>query len=249
MGMGRSLFTVSIDNTARPARGNNYSVSGLFFPRLVGHISGVLSREMRIAFYCGIVAFASQDLMSLGEAWAGIGVLFPYVPLLAIPAFQLRSRMLAFRAVLLGPALVLIQTLAGLFFALDSRIISSMAIFVPGGWNSGNPGGPVEVLLIHLAFFWVLVGGFMRAYYRGSNLFGLGYLARWFGAGFALEVLLACETQLTTVDWEEALALSDTADRIRWVVASLTWLLACGVFSAFVFGVKPVEPPATKDAL
>lgn len=204
---------------------------------------------MRIAFYCGIVAFAAQDLMSLGEAWAGIGVLIPYVPLLAIPAFQSRSRMLALRAVLLGPALVLIQTVAGLYFALDTRIISSMAIFVPGGWNSMNPGWPVEILMVHLALFWVLAGAFMRASYDGTKVFGVGYLPRLLGAGFALEVVLAGEIHLTTFGWGEALNISDTADRLRWILASLSWLLACGAFSALVFGVKPVDPPVKKDAV
>jgi hypothetical protein len=194
-----------------------------------------------------VLAFASQDLMSLGEAWAGIGVLFPYVPLLAIPALQCRSRMLAFRAVLLGPALVLLQTLAGLLFAIDSRILSSIAIFVPGGWNSMNPGGPVEVLMIHFAIYWLLAGGFLWTAYRKSKVFGLGYIARWLGAGFALEVVLAYEIQLTTLGWDDALAVPDSAVRIQWILASTSWLLACGVFSAFVFGVKPTESAPKKE--
>ncbi len=201
----------------------------------------MLSRELRIAFYCGILAFASQDLTSLGDACAGIGVLFPYVPLLAIPALQELSRMLAFRALLLGPALVLIQTLAGFFFDIDSRSISSIAIFVPGGWNLMNPGGPVQVLMIHLAIFWVLAGATLRPSYRGTKILGLGYLVRWLGAGFALEVVLAYEIQLTTLAPGEVLALSDSTERLQWIAASISWLLACGIVSAFAFGVKPAE--------
>lgn len=201
---------------------------------------------MRIALYCGILAFASQDLMSLGEALTGIGVLFPYVPLLAIPAIQSRSRLLGFRAVLLGPALVLVQTLAGLLFALDSRVNSSIAIFVPGGWNVRDAGGPVQVLMIYLAVYWLLAGAFMHGSYRGTKLLGVGYVARLFGGGFLLEAALAYEIQFTTIGWGEALGVPDSALRDQWIAASTTWLLACGLVTAFVFGVKPTEPASKK---
>ena len=167
-------------------------------------------------------------------------------PLLAIPAIQSRSQMLAFKAVLLGPALVFIQTLAGLVFALDNRINCSIAVFVPGGWITANPGGPVAVLMVHLAIFWILTGALLHGSYRGSRMLGLGYLARLCGAGFFLEVILAYEIQFTTLGWGEYLGASDNADRLRWIVASTTWLLACGLFTTLVFGLKPTEPTVNK---
>ena len=100
--------------------------------------------------------------------------------------------------------------------------------------------------MIHLAIFWMLAGGFLRSAYRGTKLFGLGYVARLFGAGFVLEVVLAYEIQLTSLGLGEEITISDTANRIQWIMASTSWLLACGICSSFAFGFKPAEPSVKK---
>jgi hypothetical protein len=203
---------------------------------------------MRIAFYCGIVAFFPFGLLylfldfcdeQLGGDLVVLVLLLHYFPLLIMPALQRKSWKTTVWACVLSPLLLIAHALLGTPFRIDSRILNLMDTLVPGGESQMNPGGPIQNLIPQLLIYIALVALSLGWTYRGTKIAGLGYLLRCLLGSLSLAVLLMIEISLMGVNWSEVGYVDSWEYRVRLVIASSTWLLSAAVFCALVFGVKP----------
>lgn len=201
---------------------------------------------MRVAFYSGILTFAWPFLTLFlwdDSILEMVGFLFiwflPFAPLLLIPAIQLRSWRLVFRALWLGPVLMIADQILCIFLTVDNRNLSEMPLLVPGGWNQMNPGGPIDNLIPNLVIYIALITFALARNYGKTRILGCSYVARILIGGIILLVVLPFEINLTEVRWSEVMSISFDKVRVHWAIASTSWLCLSGIYWAFVFGVQP----------
>ena len=195
---------------------------------------------MRIAFYCGVVSFASFSLNYFSWLMIGYSVIvdggervLPFLFLFMIPAVQAGSWRIAGRAFGLACVAAYLQN----YFTSDFLIPKpGTPILVPGGDHWIYPTGSKWFLVLELALFCAFLGLPMAWFYDGTKIAGIGYLTRFVIGSFALTVSLYL--QLKFADFYYGYdGESIRAYWTCWAIGSVVWLLECGVFATLLFGV------------
>jgi hypothetical protein len=207
------------------------------------------SLDMRVAFYAGVLAFSCQDLVAVTPeaAWRGIvGIFYPMGMLFLIPAFQLRSWKWLLVALFLSPLLMIAFSFLVFFCEIDNRTWSGMPILVPGGVMEMNPGAPAEALIWHLVIFATISTAILRRTYRRTLIFKRDYRFRVIVGTLVLSLVLLMDIEIT--EWRFLGFFSEDHTRAAWIFASTTWLISTGLWSAFIFGVKPAKGAPEKPS-